>query len=93
MSAQDEPSDAQILAAAVSIALASRKLIDRTPRTNYREVCETLDAVHEHLAVAGGSLLVLAERLGMASDVQAMVDEGRARVAALRACQGLGGRA
>ncbi|WP_041527134.1 hypothetical protein [Paracoccus aminophilus] len=89
----DDPTDAQILAAAISIAVASRNLIQRTDRTSYRDVCEVLDALHEHLAVAGGSLHLLAERLGHRAEVERLVNEGQDRMAAFRACQGLGGRA
>lgn len=89
----DDPSNAELIAAATSIALASRQLIDRTDRTSFRAVCETLDALQEHLAVAGGSLLILADRLGHRAEVERLIDEGQARVAAFKACQGLGGRA
>lgn len=84
-----EPSNAELIAAATSIALAARQLIERTDRTGFRAVCETLDALQEHLAVAGGSLLILADRLGHKAEVERLINEGQARVAAFRACQGL----
>ena len=88
-----EPTNAELLAAAVAIALEGRNQIERTDRTSYRATCQTLDALHEHLAVAGGSLLVLADRLGCKEEVEQRLREGRDRLDAFRACQGLGGRA
>lgn len=88
-----EPTTAELLAAAASIAIAGRKLIGATDRTSFRDVGETLDALHDHLAVAGGSLLVLAERLGCEAEVTRLVAEGQARVAAFRAFRGTEGRA
>ncbi len=88
-----EPTTPQILAAVAGIALNSRDVIERTDRTSYRDVGETLDALHEHLAVAGGSLLFLAERLGRKAEVERLIKEGQDRVAAYRAFAGQGGRA
>ena len=91
--ADREPTDAELLAAAVSIALASRDLIKRTDRTSFRDVGETLDALHEGMAVAGGSLLHLAERLGVQGDVERLVKHGQDRIATVRAFRGQEGRA
>ncbi|MCJ1900960.1 hypothetical protein MR829_11305 [Paracoccus versutus] len=88
-----EPTNADLLAAAAGLALESRRRIERTDRTSFRDVCETLDAIHEHLAVAGGSLLFLADRLDLRPEVEQKLREGRDRVDAFRACQGIGGRA
>ncbi len=64
MSGAKEPTDADLLATAAAIARTGPRLIEATNRTSFQDVGETLDALYEHLAVAGGSLLVLAERLG-----------------------------
>lgn len=89
----NEPTDAQLLASFAGIALAARQLIDRTDRTSFTEVTQTLDAIHEHLAVAGGSMLYLAKRMGCEAEVERLIQQGQDRVAALRASRGLGGRA
>lgn len=65
MTGAKEPTDVELLAAAAAIARTGRKVIEATDRTSSKDVGETLDALHEHLAVAGGSLLILAERLGL----------------------------
>lgn len=91
--AEREPTDAELLAAAVSIALASRDLIQRTDRTSYPDVGGTLDALHEGMAVAGGSLLHLAERLGVQGEVDRLVKRGQDRIATVRAFRGQEGRA
>lgn len=88
-----DPSIPEILAAAAGIALTSRSIIERTDLTSYRDVCETLDAVHEHLAVAGGSLLLLAERLDCKAEVERLIKEGQDRLNTYRAFAGQRGRA
>ncbi|MBB1498539.1 hypothetical protein [Paracoccus sp. MC1862] len=88
-----EPTNAELIAAAVGIALASRDLIKRTDRTSFRDVGQTLDALHEGMAVAGGSLLHLAERLGVQADVDRLVKQGQDRIATVRAFAGTEGRA
>ena len=88
-----EPTDAELLASAASIALTGRRLIDNTDRTSFRDVGETLDALHEHLGVAGGALLFLARRLGCEAEVERILKEGQDRVAAFRASAGIRGRA
>ncbi|MFC3060470.1 hypothetical protein [Paenirhodobacter populi] len=88
-----DPTTPELLAAAASVALTGRSIIERTDRTSFRDVCKTLDALHEHLAVAGGSLLVLADRLDCRADVALLISEGQARLAAFRACAGMEGRA
>lgn len=93
MTGKGGPTSAELLAAAASIAIAGRKLITGTDRTSFHDVGETLDALHDHLAVAGGSLLVLAERLGCEVEVRQLIAEGQARVAAFRAFRGTEGRA
>lgn len=88
-----EPSAAELLAAAVGLALAGRTLIEATNGRNRAQLVTTLDALRENLAVMGGSLLVLADRLGCEAELRRLVDEGQARLAAFQACQGLEGRA
>lgn len=88
-----EPTNADLLASAAAIALTGRRIIEATDRTSFQDVGETLDALHEHLAVAGGALLHLAGRLHIESDVQRMLKESQDRVTAFRASQGLEGNA
>lgn len=89
----DTPNNPQLIAAAAAIILTGRQVIERTDRTSYRDVNDTLDALHDHLAVAGGSLLYLADRLGCRAEVDQMLADGQARVDALRAFKGMEGRA
>lgn len=93
MSSAKEPTDVELLATAAAIARTGRKLIEATDRTNLKDIGETLDALHEHLAVAGGSLLVLADRLGWEPEVKRLLAEGQARIDAFRACAKMEGRA
>lgn len=87
------PTNAEMLAAIASIALTARQLIDRLDRFDFRATGKVLDALHEHLAVAGGSALHLAEKLGCEGDVQRLLKEGQDRLKMARASAGLGGRA
>lgn len=96
MSAQPrnpEPTNAELIAAAAAITLTGRRVIESTDRTSFLDVGETLDALHEHLAVAGGSLLILADRLRFRPEVDRLLREGQDRVTALRACAGIEGKA
>lgn len=88
-----EPTTAELLAAAVGLALAARALIAATDRANRTQCATTLDALHHHLAAVGGSLLELAERLDCEAEVKRRVSEGQARLAAYAAFQGTEGRA
>ncbi|MTD99851.1 hypothetical protein GIY56_06100 [Paracoccus sp. YIM 132242] len=88
-----EPTNPELIASASSIALTGRRLIDSTDRTSFRDVGEALDALHEHLGVAGGALLILARRLGCEAEVERMLKEGQDRVTAFRAGMGMGGKA
>ena len=83
----------ELIASAASIALTGRRLIDNTDRTSFRDVGETLDALHEHLGVAGGALLFLARRLDCEAEVERMLKAGQDRVTAFRACMGMEGKA
>ena len=93
MTGAKEPTDVELLAAAAALARTGRKVIEATDRTSFKDVGETLDALHEHLAVAGGSLLILAERLGWEAEVKRLLAEGQARIDAFRACANMEGRA
>ena len=93
MSGPKEPTDVELLATAAAIARTGRRVIEATDRTSFKEVGETLDALHEHLAVAGGSLLILAERMGWEPEVKRLLAEGQARIDAFRACANMEGRA
>lgn len=88
-----EPTNAELIAAAVSIAIAARQLIEGTDRTSYRVTGETLHGLHEGMAVAGGSLMRLADNLGLTGEVDRLVKRGQDRLAAFNACSGLEGRA
>lgn len=88
-----EPTNPELLAAALVIALTARDLVERTDRTSYRDISETLDALREGMAIAGGSLLHLAERLDLARDVNQLVKAGADRAKVARSFSGQGGRA
>ena len=78
----------------IALARSSRMPpLDRHALVDDPALGETLDALHEGAAVAGGSLLHLAERLGLAGDVNRLVKHGQGRVATARAFRGQGGRA
>ena len=93
MTSAKESTDAELLATTAAITWTGRRVIEATDRTSFKDVGETLDALHEHLAVAGGSLLVLAERLGWEAEVKRLLAEGQARLDAFRACANMEGRA
>lgn len=88
-----ESTNAELIAAAVTIALAARALIEWSDRTSYRDTCEALDGLREGMVVAGGTPMHLAERLKLTAEFDRLVKQERDRVDAFRACQGLGGRA
>lgn len=89
----DDISNAQLLAAAAGIALQGNKLIGATDRTSFHEVSGTLDAVFESLAIVGGSVAMLAGRLGCTAEFEGLVKKGQDRLTALEAGQSLSGRA
>ena len=88
-----EPTNPELIATAIGMSLINRTLIEATDRTNRTDVTQTLVSVHEHAALAGGSLLLLAERLGCDAEVRQLVAEGQARIAGYQASAGLEGRA
>lgn len=88
-----EPTNPELIATAIGMSLINRTLIEATDRTNRTDMTQTLFSVHEHAALAGGSLLLLAERLGCDAEVRQLVAEGQARIAGYQASAGLEGRA
>lgn len=88
-----EPTNPELIATAFGMALINRTLIEATDRTNDTDVTQTLVSVHEHAALAGGSLLLLAKRLGCDAEVRKLVAEGQARLNGYQASAGLEGRA
>ena len=88
-----EPTNPELIATAIGMALINRTIIEATDRTNRTDVTQTLVSVHEHAALAGGSLLLLAERLGCDTEVRQLVAEGQARIAGYQVSVGMEGRA
>ena len=88
-----EPTNAELIATAASLILAMRRMIVDTNRKDPMDVETTLDSVQEFLAVSGGSLITLADRLGWGDEVTNLVHQGQDRLNAAQACQGLSGRA
>jgi len=87
------PTNAELLATASSIMLAMRQMIATADRSNAEQVNTTLDAIHEYLAVVGGSIAILSDRLGCTDDVERIMKQGQERLRAMQASKGLGGRA
>lgn len=87
------PSIPELIATAAGIVLTGRQVIVAADRTKPDDVAETLDALHEHLAVAGGSLLFLAEALDCKTEVDRLLKEGQARINAFLLSAGQEGRA
>ena len=92
MSAQD-PTPPELMATVTLVAMVGRRTIAGTDRQNPKAMAQTLDALHEYLGIAGGSLVFLAERLGIEAEVLRLVEEREARLSAAMACTGLEGRA
>lgn len=90
---EQEPTNSEMLALAATVALIGRQVIGNTKRTSLKDMAETLDMLSEHLAMAGGAVLSVAENLGCRAEVLRIIDEEQARVSAIRACRGLEGRA
>lgn len=88
-----EPTNPKLIATAIGMGLINRILIEATDRINRTDVTQTLVSVHEHAALAGGSLLLLAERLGCEGEVRQLLAEGQARIVGYQASAGLEGRA
>lgn len=86
-----EPTNAELLASAAIIISTGRRIIDQTNRCLPSDMLGTMDALNEHLAVAGDALSILADRLGHQREVEQSLKEGQYRVSAFRASQGLEG--
>lgn len=89
----ENPTQPEVLAAVIGLALHMRNVIELTDRTNPEQVATTLDAIHEHIAVIGGSVAMLADELGHRQEVDDRVTRNLGRVNALAACSGIEGRA
>ncbi|MDS9467934.1 hypothetical protein RGQ15_10190 [Paracoccus sp. MBLB3053] len=66
---------------------------EQADRDDRAHVDAALDAIHDHLAVSGGTMMVLAERMGITAEVEATIVQRRQRLANLQASGGLRGRA
>lgn len=89
----ENPTQPEVLAAVIGLAIHMRRVIDTTDRTNPDQVATTLDAIHEHLAVIGGSVAMLAEELVHKQEVGARVTGNLDKAKAFAACNGIEGRA
>lgn len=89
----NEPNNAELIAATSGLILLMRQIIEKIDRDDPGHVDAALDAVHGHLAVCGGSMMVLADRLGLRSEVEATISQRMQRLANLQACGGLAGTA
>lgn len=89
----NEPNNAELIAVTSGLIILLRQIIEQVDRDDPAHVVAALDAIHEHLAVCGGSMLELAERLGLRDEVEATIRKRMDRLANLQACGGLSGRA
>lgn len=87
-----EPTNAELIAAASDLILKMRRIIKATDINDQSDIISTLDVLSEFLAISGGSLLTLADRLGCRDEVHTLVHEGQERMNAAQACHGLSGR-
>lgn len=88
-----EPTNPELIATAIGMAFINRRLIEATDRASRIDVVQALYSVHEHAALAGGSLLLLAERLGCDAEVRQLVADGQSRLTGYQASAELEGRA
>ena len=88
-----DPNNIELLATTAGLILLLRQIIEQADRDDRAHVDAALDAIHEHLAVCGGSMMELAERLGIAAEVEVTIMQRRQRLANLQASGGLSGRA
>lgn len=93
MTNANDPTQPQILAAIIGLAIHMRRLIDQTDQSNPELVATTLSSLHENLAVIGGSAVQLADDLGHKKEVDRLVDANLAKAQAFAACAGVEGRA
>ncbi|MDZ7907133.1 MAG: hypothetical protein U5N10_02165 [Gemmobacter sp.] len=89
----NEATNTELLAAIAAIAVTGRRLIEGTASADPEAAGKTFAALHEFLAVSGGSVMVLAQRLSCEAEVERLVMEGQNRITAYQASQGLEGRA
>jgi len=92
----DHPDKSDIpamLAAAAGLTIIMRQAIETLHEGNFAMGREAMNAMHEQLAVVGGSILTVADVLGYGDSVNALVGEGQARIQAAYACRGIEGRA
>lgn len=72
----DEPTTIELIATSAGLMLLLRRIIEQADRNDGAYVSAALDAIHEHLAVCGGSMMVLADHMGIAAEVD-HADRGR----------------
>lgn len=89
----NNPTQPEVLAAVIGLAIHMRNVIKLTDRTNSEQVATTLDTIHEHLAVIGGSMAMLADELGHKQEVDDRVTGNLDKAKAFAACNVLEGRA
>lgn len=88
-----EPNNADLIATTAGLILLLRQIIEQADRDDRGHVDAALDAIHGHLAVCGGSMMVLADRLDLRDEVEATISTRMQRLENLQACGGLEGRA
>lgn len=88
-----EPTNAELIATAASIALSMRKVAENLAQNRQNEERQTLAAFSEAAAIAGGAMLLIARRLGCEDEVEALISKEQSRNHAARACSGVEGRA
>lgn len=90
---QNEPTPTFLLAGAAGMVMILRDMIAKADRGDADEMAATLDAVHQHLALIGGSIATVADMLGCEDEFAAHIKRGRERLVALHASGTLEGRA
>jgi hypothetical protein len=88
-----EPTNAELIAIAAGITLGIRQVVEDMAQNNRPEERQALETMSETVAISGGAMMVLAQRLGCESEVQALIDEAQSRAQSMRACSGLEGSA
>lgn len=88
-----DPTNGELLGAIALMSASLRGMIEETDRTALGDTCEVLAMIHENLALAGGTAMHLADRLGCLAEVEAHVNEGFRRARMAKVFAGQGGRA
>ncbi|MDH2327832.1 hypothetical protein QCN27_13255 [Cereibacter sp. SYSU M97828] len=83
----------ELFAGAASLTRYMRQIIEKTDRNSVNDMRAALDAIHEHLAVVGGSVALLADAMGCSEEMQRLMKESADRMLVLAANGGLEGRA